>query len=67
MKQKYGSENRSLVPSLVDICKDENINKDARFIDAIQNVCEENETTELFKPQLTKKLAFAEVRKKRGV
>ena len=54
--------NQSQVP-LVDICDDENINKDVRFLDAITKAFDENETS-FFIPWSTKiKLAFVYARR----
>ena len=56
--------NRNRATSLVDICTDEDINKDARFLDTIQKVFDGNETSLLFKPNAIKmKLAFVDARK----
>ena len=62
--ENTGLGNRNRATSLVDICKDEDINKDARFLDAIQKVFDENETSLLFKPNAIKmKLASVDARK----
>lgn len=55
---------RNRVTFLVDICKDENINKNAGLLNEINKVFEENETSELFQPHLTKmKLEFVDARR----
>ena len=55
--------NRSQITSLVGIRNDYNINKDARFLDAIKTAFDEYETSTVFKPHTTKmKLAFVDAR-----
>ena len=55
--------NRSQITSLVGIRNDYNINKDARFLDAIKTAFGEYETSTVFKPHTTKmKLAFVDAR-----
>ena len=55
--------NRSQITSLVGISNDDNINKDVRFLDAIEKAFDEYETSTVFKPHTTKmKLAFADAR-----
>lgn len=52
------------IPSLANVSDDPLINKDAMFLDALQKVFEENETSVIFKPHLKKmKSAFYEARK----
>ena len=56
--------NRSQITFLVRISNDDNINKDARFLDAIKKAFDEYETSTVFKPQTTKmKLAFVDARR----
>ena len=55
---------RSQITSLVGISNDDNINKDARFLDAIKKALEEYETSTVFKAHKTKmKLAFVDARR----
>ena len=55
--------NRSQITSLVNISNDNNINKDARFLDAIKKAFDEYETSTVLKPHTTKmKLAFVDAR-----
>ena len=52
------------IPSLTTVTDDPLINKDAKFLDALQNVFEANETSVIFKPYLKKmKAAFYEARR----
>ena len=54
----------SKIPSLTNITEDPLINKDAKFLDALQLVLEENDTSVIFKPHLKKlKSAFYEARR----
>ena len=54
----------STIPSLTSVTDDPLINKDAKFLDALQNVFEANETSVIFKPHLKKmKAAFYEARR----
>ena len=56
--------NRSQITSLVSISNDDNINKDARFLDAIKKAFGEYETSTVFKAHKTKiKLVFADARR----
>ena len=56
--------NRSQITSLVGISKDDNINKDAQFLDAIKKAFDKYETSTVFKPHTTKmKLTFVEARR----
>ena len=56
--------NRSQITSLVGISNDDNINKDARFLDAIKKAFNEYETSTVFKPHTRKmKLAFVDARR----
>ena len=56
--------NRSQITSLVGISNDDNINKDARFLDAIKKAFDEYETSTVLKPHTTKmKLAFVDARR----
>ena len=56
--------NRSRITSLVSISNDNNINKDARFLDAIKNVFDEYETSTVYKPHTTKmNLTFVDARR----
>ena len=56
--------NQSQITSLVGISNDDNINKDARFLDAIKKALEDYETSTVFKPHTTKmKLAFVDARR----
>ena len=56
--------NRSQITSLVDIRNDDNINKDARFLDAVKKAFDEYETSTVFKTHTTKmKLAFVDARR----
>ena len=58
------STNESRIASLVDICSDENINRNARLLDAIQKTFNDNESSVLFKPHTNKmKAAFIEARR----
>ena len=58
------SDNRNRLSSLVGISNDANINQDARFLEAIENVLAENETSIMLKPFVTKiKMAFVEGRR----
>ena len=62
--EERASANGSRIASLVDICSDENINRDARLLDAIQKVFNDNESSVLFKPHAKKmKAAFTEARR----
>ena len=59
--EESASANGSRIASLVDICSDKNINKDARLLDAIQKAFNDNESSVLFKPHAKKvKAAFIE-------
>ena len=52
------------IKSLVDICSDPLINKDAKFLEQIQSLWSENDTGNVFKPHIKKMLAaFFDVRK----
>ena len=52
------------IPSLTNVTDDPLINKDAKFLDALQNVFKANETSVIFKPHLKKmKAAFYEARR----
>ena len=56
--------NRSRITSLVSISNDNNINKDARFLDAIKKAFDEYETSTVFKLHTTKmQLAFVDARR----
>ena len=56
--------NRSQITSLVGISNDNNINKDARFLDAIKKAFDEYETSTVLKPHTTKmKLTFVDARR----
>ena len=58
------STNESRIASLVDICSDENINRNARLLDAIQKTFNGNESSVLFKLHTNKmKAAFIEARR----
>ena len=58
------NEKSSGIASLQNVSTDPEINKDASFLDAIQKVFEENDTSILFKPHLNKmKLTFYEARR----
>ena len=58
------STNESRIASLVDICSDENINRNARLLDAIQKTFNDNESSVLFKLHTNKmKAAFIEARR----
>ena len=58
------STNESRIASLVDICRDENINRNARLLDAIQKTFNDNESSVLFKLHTNKmKAAFIEARR----
>ena len=58
------STNESRIASLVDICSDENINRNARLLDAIQKTFNDNESSVLFKLDTNKmKAAFIEARR----
>ena len=62
--EKSVAVNRSQITSLVGISNDDNINKDARFLDAIKKAFDEYETSTVFKPHTTKmKLAFVDARR----
>ena len=52
--EESASANRSRIASLVDICSDENINRDARLLHAIQKAFNDNESSVLFKPHAKK-------------
>ena len=47
----------SVIKSLQNICNDPDVNKDAKFLDDLQKVFKENETSLLFKPHLNKMTA----------
>ena len=54
----------SIISSLQNTCNDPEVNKDAKFLDVLQKVFEDNETSLMFKPHLTKvKSAFYETRR----
>ena len=56
--------NLSQITSLAGISNGDNINKDARFLDAIKKAFDEYETSAVFKPHTTKmKLAFVDPRR----
>ena len=56
--------NQSQITSLVGISNDDNINKDARFLDAIKKAFDEYETSTVFKPHTTKmQLTFVDARR----
>ena len=56
--------NQSQITSLVGISNDDNINKDAQFLDAIKKAFDEYETSTVFKLHTTKmKLAFVDARR----
>ena len=58
------STNESRIASLVDICSGENINRNARLLDAIQKTFNDNESSVLFKLHTNKmKAAFIEARR----
>ena len=58
------STNESRIASLVDICSDENINRNARLLDAIQKTFNDNESSVLFKLHTNKmKATFIEARR----
>ena len=62
--EESASANRSRIASLVDICSDENIDRDARLLHAIQKAFNDNESSVLFKPHAKKmKAAFDEARR----
>ena len=44
----------SVIKSLQNICNDLDVNKDAKFLDDLQKVFKENETSLMFKPHLNK-------------
>ena len=49
----------SIIKSLQNICNDPDVNKDAKFLDDLQKLFKENETSLMFKPRLNKmKAAF---------
>ena len=52
--EESASANRSRIASLVDICSDENIDRDARLLHAIQKAFNDNESSVLFKPHAKK-------------
>ena len=53
----------SIIKSLQNICNDPDVNKDAKFLDVLQKLFKENETSLMFKPHLNKmKAAFNEGR-----
>ena len=53
------------IPSLTNVCDDPLINKDMKFLDALQSVFEANETSVILKPHIQKmKSAFYEARKR---
>ena len=59
--EESASANGSRIASLVDICSDKNINKDARLLDAIQKAFNDNESPVLFKAHAKKiKAAYIE-------
>ena len=63
-KEDSASTNESRIAFLVDICSDENINRNARLLDAIQKTFNDNESSVLFKPHTNKmKAAFIEARR----
>ena len=58
------SDNRNRLSSLVGVSNDIDINKDARFLEAIENVLVDNETSMMLKPFVTKiKMAFVDGRR----
>ena len=62
--EESASANGGRIATLVDICSDENINKDARLLDGIQKAFNNNESSVLFKPHAKKmKAAFIEARR----
>ena len=62
--EKSVAVNRSQITSLVGISNDDNINKYARFLDAIKKAFDEYETSTVLKPHTTKmKLAFVDARR----
>ena len=62
--EESASVNGSRIASLIDICSDENINKDAPLLDTIQKAFNDNESSVLFKPHAKKmKAAFIEARR----
>ena len=53
-----------VIKSLQNICNDPDVNKDTKFLDDLQKVFKENETSLMFKPRLNKmKAAFKEGRR----
>ena len=57
------STEHSVIKSLQNICNDPDVNKDAKFLDDLQKVFKETETSLMFKPHLNKmKAAFNEGR-----
>ena len=58
------SDNRNRLSSLVGVSNDIDINKDARFLEVIENVLADNETSMMLKPFGTKiKMAFVDERR----
>ena len=58
------SDNRNRLSSLAGVSNDIDINKDARFLEAIENVLADNETSMMLKPFVTKiKMAFVDGRR----
>ena len=63
-KEDSALTNESRIAFLVDICNDENINRNARLLDAIQKTFNDNESSVLFKPHTNKmKAAFIDARR----
>ena len=57
--------NQSQITSLVGISHDDNINKDARFLDAIKKAFDKYETSTVFKFHTTKmQLTFVDARRR---
>ena len=52
--EESASANGGRIATLVDICNDENIKKDARLLDGIQKAFNNNESSVLFKPHAKK-------------
>ena len=58
------SANGSWIASLVNICSDENINREARLLHVIQKAFDDNKSSVLFKPHAKKvKVDFIEARR----
>ena len=57
-------QNNCNLPSQMDVCANPLINKDAKFLDALEDVFESNEISDIFKPHIKKiKSAFYEAQK----